>query len=99
MSRLKRSALAGVLLKPEWLGFSRGLQYFRFQYQRLTTDYFKKGERGQTQKINIDLGRSLGFGQRMPRKQRVEFAGAVYRNISLGNHRKDLFSDDRTTDA
>ena len=35
----------------------------------------------------------------MPRKQRVEFAGAVYHIISRGNYRKDLFTDVKTTEA
>ena len=35
----------------------------------------------------------------MPRKQRVEFPGAVYHIISRGNYRKDLFTDFKTTEA
>lgn len=35
----------------------------------------------------------------MPRKQRIEFAGAVYHIISRGNYRKDLFVDPKTVEA
>ena len=35
----------------------------------------------------------------MPRKQRVEFPGAVYHIISRGNYRKDLFRNPATTEA
>lgn len=35
----------------------------------------------------------------MPRKQRIEFAGAVYHIISRGNYRKDLFANSSTAEA
>jgi REP element-mobilizing transposase RayT len=35
----------------------------------------------------------------MPRKQRIEYPGAVYHIISRGNYRKDLFSHDKTAEA
>jgi REP element-mobilizing transposase RayT len=35
----------------------------------------------------------------MPRKQRVEYAGAIYHIISRGNYRKDLFADAKTAEA
>ena len=35
----------------------------------------------------------------MPRKQRIEFAGAVYHIISRGNYRKDLFVNPKTAEA
>jgi REP element-mobilizing transposase RayT len=35
----------------------------------------------------------------MPRKQRVEYAGAVYHVISRGNYRKDLFADPKAAAA
>ena len=35
----------------------------------------------------------------MPRKQRIEFPGAVYHVISRGNYRKDLFFDFKSTQA
>lgn len=35
----------------------------------------------------------------MPRKQRIEYPGAVYHIISRGNYRKDLFSDEKTAEA
>ena len=35
----------------------------------------------------------------MPRKQRVEYAGAIYHIISRGNYRKDLFVDVKTAEA
>ncbi len=33
----------------------------------------------------------------MPRKQRIEYPGAIYHIISRGNYRKDLFSDPETS--
>jgi len=35
----------------------------------------------------------------MPRKQRIEYAGACYHIISRGNYRKDLFADPNTAGA
>lgn len=35
----------------------------------------------------------------MPRKQRIEFAGACYHIISRGNYRKDLFEEEGTARA
>ena len=35
----------------------------------------------------------------MPRKQRIEYPGAVYHIISRGNYRKDLFTHDKTAEA
>jgi len=35
----------------------------------------------------------------MPRKQRIEYPGAVYHIISRGNYRKDLFTDRKTAEA
>ncbi len=35
----------------------------------------------------------------MPRKQRIEYPGAVYHVISRGNYRKDLFVHDKTGEA
>ena len=35
----------------------------------------------------------------MPRKQRIEYPGAVYHIISRGNYRKDLFTDAKTAEA
>jgi REP element-mobilizing transposase RayT len=35
----------------------------------------------------------------MPRKQRIEYPGAVYHIISRGNYRKDLFVHDKTGEA
>lgn len=35
----------------------------------------------------------------MPRKQRIEYAGAIYHVISRGNYRKDLFGDAKTGKA
>ncbi|MCZ6674098.1 MAG: hypothetical protein O7C75_14305 [Verrucomicrobia bacterium] len=35
----------------------------------------------------------------MPRKQRIEYAGAVYHIISRENYRKDLFADAKTAEV
>ena len=35
----------------------------------------------------------------MPRKQRIEYPGAVYHIISRGNYRKDLFTHAKTAEA
>lgn len=35
----------------------------------------------------------------MPRKQRIEYPGAIYHVISRGNYRKDLFTHDKTAEA
>jgi REP element-mobilizing transposase RayT len=35
----------------------------------------------------------------MPRKQRIEYPGAVYHIISRGNYRKDLFTHEKTAEA
>ena len=35
----------------------------------------------------------------MPRKQRIEYPGAVYHIISRGNYRKDLFIHEKTAEA
>lgn len=35
----------------------------------------------------------------MPRKQRIEYPGAMYHVISRGNYRKDLFSEKKTGEA
>jgi len=35
----------------------------------------------------------------MPRKQRIEFPGAVYHIISRGNYRKELFLSENTGKA
>jgi REP element-mobilizing transposase RayT len=35
----------------------------------------------------------------MPRKQRIEYPGAIYHIISRGNYRKDLFTHEKTAEA
>jgi putative transposase len=35
----------------------------------------------------------------MPRKQRIEYAGAVYHVVSRGNYRKELFLKGKTVES
>jgi putative transposase len=56
-------------------------------------------KRGQTLNVNIDFDIILLQSFGMPRKQRIEYAGAWYHIISRGNYRKDLFTDGKSGEA